>query len=1057
MEKNKYIIICLLLCLSASNVFAQEGKRKEEKVLKEQAGFAYSVSGIVRSADTNKPLPGISITLPNKSAAMTGDDGSYTIKLPSLEVILFVTGPGYAQQEVSVRGRTTLDIYVYNDEFKSIFENIETPYGELTQTRQANAWNGVTKDNILSTATTADALLQGNVPGLNAIYRSGMPGNGANMYLRGFNTMNAGSQPLYIVDGMPYENSAYSSSLIGNYYTNPLSQIDIKDIETITVMKDGTSMYGVKGSNGVVLIRTLRPKAMQTKINVHMHTGVNFESDRISVLNPFEHKSLLSDLNQSAGMNPSQIQKLPYFNNELPKKESWGYSGNVDYYRYNQNTNWQKDLYKSSFNQNYYMNVAGGDNIAVYSLSVGYLNQEGSMKDTKFERFNTRFNTQVNMTNKFTMLANMSFVYTTRNLHDEGPYTHTNPMYASMVKAPFMAANVYNESGLVSPQIEKADIFGNSNPYALIKESEEENISTRFTGNFEGKYKFNNNVTAGVIFGLTFNKEREKIYFPLKGVAYDTLSLGLVKNEMKHRVSKLFTIYTEGYATYNKTFSHDHHFIARVGARFQSNKAEDDWGKGYNSSSDKFTSIQFGDPLLRQVGGSIGNWNWFSMYGTADYSLKNRYFFNYTMAADHSTRFGEDASDILVYPSVSAAWLISGEDFLKNIDFIDLWKLRVSYGMSANDDIGNYSGIQYYVPQNILGGYGLIKGNLVDKKLKPEHTNKLNLGMDLSFLKQRVNLSLDVYYNKVKDMILKKDVPRTTGFKYCYANAGSMENKGLDLSLNARIINTSDFKWDFGVVLSTYKNKITNLVGKDYITDIAGAQVLSRKGNPVGLFYGYKTKGVYATQNEANAAGLGVMNGLVRVPFAAGDMRFVDQDGDKLIDENDRVIIGDPNPDIFGSISSTFKYKRLALDVFMTYSVGNDVYNYTRASLESMSSFNNQTKAVRNRWKVEGDITGMPRAAFGDPMGNARFSDRWIENGSYLRLKNVTLNYRIPLKNFFIRNCTVFVTGENLVTFTKYKGLDPEFSLGQSPLYNGIDGTFMPQPQTVSIGIKMEL
>ncbi|NDW19120.1 SusC/RagA family TonB-linked outer membrane protein [Dysgonomonas sp. 216] len=1048
MKIVKYIIPCLFFLISCFALQAQERK-----------DMPYTVSGTVKSAYTKQPLPGISITLPGVSSAMTGDDGLYTIKLPSTDVILKVSGPGYSGKEISVRGRSTIDIEIYEEEFSSVNQSMIVPKGESSPLKVTNAWTSVNEENILSTATTADALLQGRVAGLNVVYRSGSPGNGANIFLRGFNTMHAGSQPLYVVDGMPYENSAYSSSRIGNYFSNPLASIDIKDIESITVMKDGTSLYGVKGGNGVVLIRTIKAKEMETKINFHMHTGINFEPKNTPVLNASESRVLFSDILQSSGMSSSQIGGLPYMDKSIPQKEIWGYSGNADYYRYNHNTNWQDQLYDASFNQNYYLNVFGGDETALYALSIGFLDQQGAMKSTSFQRFNTRFNSEIKLTSKFTATANMSFVYGSRDLVDEGPFRATNPIFAALVKAPFTTVNKYNEDGRRSPDIEGVDVFGNTNPYSLVNSSDRESTQYRFIGNIDGEYKLTDDLKLNAMIGVNFNKEREKIFYPGGVVAFDTLALGVVNNKMEHRVDRLFSLYGEGSASYDLSVGTDHDFGFKLGMRYQHNESEDDWGTAFNSSSDNFKSINYGEALLNKVGGFIGNWNWASIFGNVNYGFKSKYFLTGTLSADASSRYGDDVSTFLYYPSISGAWLLTGEDFLKSVDALDVLKLRVGYSLSGNDDIGNYNGRKYYKTKNLQGIFGLVPGNLVDLNLKPEKLSRFNVGVDASFLNERVNVSLDVYQSKTTDMITQTTAPRTSGFQYYVTNGGALKNTGVDLTVNSRILNGL-FKWDLGFTVSAYKNEITDLKGEEYITSVCGGEVLSREGEALGVFYGYKTNGVYSTQQDADDAGLAIMQGQNRVAFGAGDVRFIDSyddNGNGIIDEKDRVIIGDPNPDMFGSISNSFSYKRWNLDVFMTYSLGNDVYNYTRSQLENMSGLDNQTKAVRNRWRVEGDVTDMPRATYGDPMGNARFSDRWIEDGSYLKVKTISLGYKLPINYKVLRSCTFFMTAENLITFTGYKGQDPEFSLGTNPLYYGIDASFVPHPKTLSLGFKLEL
>ena len=1052
-NRTNYIaLLAALFSVCFLNVFefqAQNTAKKEQ--------FTYTVTGVVKDAETKMPVAGIRISYRELTAAMTDEQGHFSIQVPAGDVQLGVSGPGYAPKVVFVKGRTEIQVELFTEGFKTVFEPVFVPEGTASPLSGTHAWASLNRDNTLSTDVTADELFQGQFSGVNLIHHSGSPAAGSNLYIRGLNTLNAGTQPLFIVDGIPYENSLYSTSLLGNYYSNPLASLDPKDIENITVLKDGTSQYGTKGANGVILIRTLKVGAMETKINAHVHTGINFEPRQLPLLNAGDHKLLLSDVLQSQGMSGSKIQSLPYMDESLPVAQNWGYEGNPDYYRYNNRTNWQDVLYDPGFNQNYYMSVFGGDEVAIYGLSIGYLNQEGVVNNTSFDRFNTRFNAEVNLNKKFKLGANMNFLFSKRELIDEGPSETRNPIFAALIKAPFMTMNARNESGASSPLLEDYDVFGNSNPYSLINNSMGETSQFRFIGNINASYIANEHLDFEAMMGVNFNKESEKLFFPNVGVYYDTLNVGAVGNLSQHRVDRILALNGAGSANYKTRIGLYHSIKGRLGIRFQTNKAEDDWAKAANTGSDNFISIGYGDPLFSRVGGQISNWNWVNLYASADYAYKEKYFLNYTMAYDGSSRFGDDASDFIAYPSVSGAWLISAESFLGNSDFLDLLKLRAGWGLSGNDEIGNYSGVQYYVPQNILGNYGVVRGNLVDLGLKPEQSAKMNLGLDAVFFNERLNLSVDLYRNTISEMIVRMPVNREYGFPYAITNGGEMRNTGFDLSIASRIINNT-FKWDLGVVISAYKNEVTDLGGKEYITSVCGADILTRVGEPAGVFYGYKTNGIYATQQEAEAEGLMVQQGGRQLPFAAGDVRFVNtDDSNSLIDENDREIIGDPNPDLFGAITSAFKYKNWELNVMFTYSLGNDIYNYTRSQLENVSSYNNQSKAVRNRWKTEGDRTDIPRATYGDPMGNARFSDRWIEDGSYIRMKSLSLSYRLPLRLAQLRACTFFATAGNLLTFTKYKGSDPEFALGRSPLYNGIDATFVPMPKTVSLGFKLEL
>ncbi|MDR1763779.1 MAG: SusC/RagA family TonB-linked outer membrane protein [Dysgonamonadaceae bacterium] len=1040
--KNKTIILLLLFLPLLANA-------------QTKSAFPYTVRGTVTDAATGKPLPGVNINLAGISSAITEDDGSYSIGVPKRSVILEVEGYGYASREISVQGRDSINISLYEQDYKGAKGLALTPFGEKSSILTANSYSLIRENSILSTALTPDALIQNFAGGVNTVFRSGIPAGGANMFIHGFNTMNAGSMPLIVLDGLPFENSAYATSIVGNYVANPLAAIDVKDIESITVLKDGTSLYGAKGGNGVILIRTLRAKQLETKINAHLHTGVNFQPERYPVLNAAEHRTLITDLLQSANLSSSYIESLPFINRDLPVQQPWGYEGNVDYYRYNNETDWQKPIWQSKWNQDFYLNVAGGDEISTYVLSLGYLDQTGTIANTRYQRFNTRFNSEVKLSKRVLFLANMGFVYGNRDMSNDGPYKNLNPILASVVKSPFTASHIYNEVGNISPNEEPADVFGNSNPYVLANDIMLKETNYRFMGSFQLEWNINDKLYLAGLFGLNYNKEREKAFYPSVGVYFDPLNNYIITNEMQHRTDRLFSLYGDAHIDWRNRIASDHRLDASIGMRYQNNRAEDDYGQGYNSSSDDFKSIGYGNSLLRQIGGSIGKWNWLSVYGTADYIFQNKYFLNASVSADASSRYGMDAPNLIPYYSAAAAWLISGEDFMKETGINPL-KLRVSYGLSGNDDIGNYNGIQYYKPQNLFGTYGLIRGNLVNPKLRPETVERINAGLDASFFNERLNLSIDAYSNTVSDMILITTPDRVSGFDRYITNAGKMRNQGIDLKINGRIINSA-FKWDLGLLVSIYNNKVLDLNGEEFLSEACGATIQTKVGQPLGQFYGYETAGVYSTQADANADGLHILQGLVPVAFSAGDVRFVDQNGDKLIDENDRVVIGDPNPDFFGSLNNTFKYRGISLEALLVYSLGNDVYNYARSQMESLSTLDNQSQATINRWRREGDVTSYPRAVYGDPMGNSRFSDRWIEDGSYIRLKSVTLAYDLNFKWKMIRNCTLFATGENLLTLTKYKGLDPEFSFGQSPLYYGIDPCVTPMPRTVSVGLRLSL
>ncbi len=1055
MKHIKYILSAILFIVGiTTSVYSQKGV------------FKANISGKVYESATGKPISGAIVSIPGVISFITTDSGTFKLEKSIKGAYLVVEAPGFATRRIPVLKRERINVYLLDGSFKGKQENVSMPFGMVNAGIITSAISShENRDDYKLGASTIGTVLQGNINGLNTLSRSGAPGAGSNMFLNGFSSLNANSQPLIVVDGMLYENTPVYS-LIGGNTNTPLSDLDTKDIGNITVLKDGGSIYGSKASNGVILINTLEAKDEATRINFYAYTGSNFEPDtKYKMMDGNNYKSYLADMMASQGLTANQIQSLPYLNMDKPTVEKWGISGNADYYRYNQSTNWQNEVFNNSLNQNYHLNVTGGNNSTLYAISFGYLGQGGQVDNTSFTRYTTRVNAKIKMTEWFKLNANMSFVYSEKNLAYEGLDRNFNPVYAALIKAPFESANIYNVLGQKTPNLETSDIFNVSNPNALTTNSTVSSDRFRFFGNMNGIITFSKYLTASLMGGITTDNDGEHIFLPQLGVYHPALASSSVTNESQELRNILFQMNTDARLTYQRTFNYVHDLGIHFGSRFQSSKNELDWGKGYNSSSDDMKTVGDGQNSLGQIGGSLGNWNSLSNYLNVDYGYLSRYFISFNGALDGSSRFGDDAKGVKLFnntfgffPSLNAAWLITSENFMKHQHVFDLLKLRGSYSETGNDDLGNYSAQYYYTSQSLLGAYGLVRGNIPNTKLSWETNRKVFAGIDASFLKERLNMSVDLFVSKTSDLVSLKNISTASGIGVAIYNDGALENKGIDLNINARIINNLKFKWDLGLNLSTYKNMLLSKSTDESFTTIDGGIIRTKVGSPIGQFYGYQTAGVYSTQAEANAAGLKIQkaDGTL-VPFAAGDVKFVDLDGNKIINEKDMKVIGDPNPDFVGSFTNNFQLGRFSLNALFTFSVGNDVYDALRANLESMTNTDNQTISAIYRWKVDGQVTNTPKAVWGDPMGNSRFSSRWIENGSFARLKSITLAYDLPLKSGFINNAQIYVTGSNLLTFTKYLGYDPEFSTGTSPLSQGVDNGVSPQPRSVLFGIKVGL
>ncbi|WP_066220254.1 SusC/RagA family TonB-linked outer membrane protein [Formosa haliotis] len=1042
-------LLCILIFGGAlGNLYAQS--ELDSVTVNTQTNKGIEINGLIKNAKTGKEISGISIAVKGFSAAISDDFGNFTIKVPHLNTLLLVSAEGYQSKVVPLNNRESgIEINLFEANYSQFYQTTTLPGSDQLQYTNSESAHVVDfeKDQWGNPVNqTVGNFLQGRVAGLNSVGKSGVPGSGAYLTLRGFNSLYATNKPLIVVDGMLYDDEDYGSGIIQYNTSSPLGMIDVKDIEDITVLKDGSSIYGVKGANGVIVITTTRPTELSTKIDFTMYGGLNQNPKQQPVMRPWEFRPYLSQLMASRGDSQDEIANSAWMNDNAQSES---------YYPYHNVTNWQNQVLKSSANQNYFLKIRGGDDIAKYGISVGYLNNEGIIGDSNLKRYSTRLNAALRLSDKLFVDANLSFIFNEENLYDQGLAYKTSPLHLAITKSPFTAVNVIDNQGDVSPNLSDVDMFNIGNPMAIIENGIGINKNYRFFGNFNIDYTFNSDFKANLIFGLTYNKERERFFIPDLGVADIVLPTAIAGNRSGSEIQRYYSLFTDSYLSYNKSIGFKHNFDVRLGVRTQSNESESDLGLGYNSATDDFTTVGSGSNLLRYVGGQLGDWNWVNSYLSFDYNYVNKYFITLNSAYDGSSRLGESVNFVPM-GSVSAAWLISSESFIKNSHIINLLKLRASAGLSGNDDIGNYTAQQLYVSQNLLGMQGLVRGNIGNPDLKKETVTRFNLGLDVALFNERLNATFDVYSNKTTDMITYESTSTAVGFDYMATNSGSMRTKGFDLGLNSRFINSPNVQFDLGVNLGAYKNEVLNIPNERIITNFGGATYITHEGLDANLFYGYEANGVYSTTAQAKAEGLSRrLDSGTLVPFGGGDVIFTDLNDDKIIDEKDRKIIGNPNPDLTGSVNANFTFKRFTLSGLFNFSIGNDIYNGVRRSLESMSSYNNQSIAVNNRWVAEGQQTTIPKAAWGDPMGNASFSSRWIEDGSYIRLKTLMISYDVDVQSNFVKYLKLYASGNNLFIVTDYLGFDPEFSATSSIFGQGADIGLIPQFTTVQMGLRL--
>jgi TonB-linked SusC/RagA family outer membrane protein len=932
------------------------------------------------------------------------------------------------------------------------------------------------------------------------ISRSGTPAIGSVMFIDGLNSINANAQPLIVVDGVIFDQQRSKLLLHSGFYNDLLAGISPADIERVTVLRNGTSLYGAKGSNGVILIETRRNKSMATRITASVSAGVTLEPRFINMMNAEQYRSYASELLKTTHTTAKDFKFL----NEDPT---------YYYYRqYHSETDWREGVYRTAFTQNYGINIEGGDAVANYNLSLGYVNAQSTLDYNNMNRLNVRFNTDINFSDKFHTRFDASFSNLGRNLRDDGtPASYTDgpvssPSFLAYAKSPFLSPYAY-AGGNLSGHLDVNDetyldeaLAGNgsrltgygspltgysyklANPYALNVYGDAEN-KNRFQNAMLNitvmpSYKFNASLSLREHFSYNLVSTNEKYYIPVYGVPdYYVQSLASTRqNEVRSLFSRQNSVMSDTRLQWSHRFD-AHHFNAFGGVRINWENISTDNQLSYNTGNDKTPFTQSGPDS--RADGSSDNWTNIAWYAQLQYDYLQRYDLQFNITAETSSDFGIDAADGLkafgarwgLFPGMQLGWVISNEPWFRTAKgglqgkrggWLNYLRLHAGFDMTGNSDINHLAARSYFKSERYLDAVlGLNLGNIGNSRIQWERTRKLTLGLDSRFLAGRLSLSLNFFSSTTDNLLTLQSLSYLTGLQTNWSNGGTMTNKGIDASLGGRLITTRDWQWDVNVSMGHYKNKITELPGDQGFIDSEyyGATVRTAVGQAANVFYGYQTKGVFATSEQAAATGLYVLaeNGVDRNYFKAGDMWFADLDGNGRIDQSDRTVIGNPNPDIYGNISSHLCWKRLSLLVQLNYAMGNDIYNYQRSQLEGGQRFMNQTTAMTRRWHGEGHLTDIPRITFQDPMGNARFSDRWIEDGSYLRLKSVTLSYRLPVNSQFLQGLEFWVQGNNLFTFTRYLGADPETAITGSVIGQGIDIGLLPQSRSFLAGVKINL
>jgi TonB-linked SusC/RagA family outer membrane protein len=1022
------------------------------------------VKGVVVSG-TNTPLSNITISIEGSGQlpVVTNEAGEFTIKSSTgNNWLIFSPVSDFKTKRVFLNNRNELYVYLTANDLSAGDDALTILSLRRNKKDIISSYFDVkTQDSYKSSALSIDEYMQGKVPGMNVVRKEGAPGTGAVTFLRGINSINANNQPLYIVDGIPIENPGLFGSNLEGYSFDPMLSVNMLDISKVTVVKDPavTAVYGSKASNGVIFIETLDPSATQTSIDIDLRTGYSLApSNQIPQLNAGQHKTLANEALFSSGLY-EEVIRLDYPNLFLEK-------GDERFIDYQHNTNWQDKIFENSMFTNFNLKVKGGDAIARYGLSFGYVTSKGIIKNTGYDSYKLRFVSRLNIFTWLRMNAGVSLNYNTANMKESAKMKETNPILSALNKSPLLNPYQYDLEGNMITALSEVDELGVSNPVAIINSYKANNSNYHFISTMGFEANLRKNLTLITNFGLTYNALKELIFMPNHGMAhyYNNEAWNVAKATNNY----LLSIYNNTYMSYKNVFNKVHSLSSSTGLNVLANKYQLDWGLTMNAhENDQYQSLNDGNSNLRRMGGENRNWNWISVYENLNYAFKDKYLVTVSASLDGSSRVGDEAINTIKigdYPiglfySGGIGWRLSSEPFLNKLGWLDELKLRVSYGKTGNDDIGESNASDYYQAIRFRETVGLYPAVIPNRELSYETVTQINTGADIGLWGSRLRATVDVFNSTVNDMLILTPMKSYLGYSYRPENSGQMRNSGIEVSGFLRIFDGQSFKWDVQANFTKIKNEVTALKGDQLITPIEGGEVVTKVGAAANSFYGYIFDGVYSTEADAQAANL--MNAKL-IKYKAGDARFVDISGpsgapDGIINQYDKTTIGSSMPDFFGGFQNTFTYKRWSVETYINFVSGNEVFNYVRYKNEQMTGLENQSTSVLSRWEYDGQVTNVPRALWNDPVGNSSFSTRWIEDGSYLRIQNISLGYRIPGKFLQFRNAEFYVSANNVFTISKYLGYDPEFAASYSHSEQGVDYGQTPQARQFIIGIKLGL
>lgn len=1019
MRIRTIIVSCLLLFLSMAAI-AQQRK----------------ISGQVTNAETGATIPGVTVLVKEKNeGTITNNNGEYSITVSSDAKILRFQFVGMKPVEKTIGENNTINAQLKPTQLE-LDEYVVVGYGSVRKSDLTGAVTSINAETLEKIPVNSmDQKLQGQSPGVRVTQTSHQPGGATSIRIRGGNSILAGNEPLYVVDGVPVTGSSNSLSWLGNPVQNGLSSINPNDIESIEILKDAsaTAIYGARGANGVVLITTKSGKAGEDKVTFSSYTGYQEKASSIEVMNAQQYARLFDE----AGMNSS-----PFYDPEYPNPEELG-----------QGTDWQKEIYRDAPMQNYELSVSGGNETTTYALSGNYYDRKGIVHGSDFERYSMRINLDKEVTDNLKVGNHL----TLNQSNSETVATDTpGGFFPGVVNTALTISpvlDIYDEDGEYTLTDPVADAWLN-NPVAVTREVDAVNSQKRILGDIYAQYTFLNDFVLKSSLGMDISEQNQDMYTP--SIIYE----GSWNNgQARFATNSYQMINFENTLNYNRQINETNRVNALLGMTYQKtdNRSFIDIATGFPNDILSYYGIENAENMP-DIYTAFDESALISYFSRVNYNYKEKYLMTLTGRVDGSSKFGEN-NRFGFFPSAAFAWRAFQEDFIKDLNLFSNLKFRASYGLSGNERISTFNYIRtigstlYYFGNTAATGFAPDQpGN---NNLKWETTQQLDLGMDAGFFNNRLTLTVDYYYKKTVDLLYYADLPWLSGFDNYLNNIGSLENEGFELEIHSENFVT-DFKWSTDFNISTNRNEILDLDDKEVFVNNdtyklkIGNWAIIREGESMGSFYGWVADGIWQSEEAEQAA---------IYDAEPGDFKYVDLNNDGKLNEEDRKIIGQALPDFRWGLSNAFSYKNFSLDIFIQGVHGNEILNANRFELESGNGLSNASVNMLDRWTPENPSDKYPRA--NRSADYLHMSDRYLEDGSYVRLKSVTLSYNLPaslMNSLKIDRVNVYFTAKNLLTITDYTGFDPEVGhFGQDNTRIGYDYGAYPSVRSFIIGVNLNL